>query len=246
MPKHCVAANCKNSSDNKDVSVSFHKFPKNGEQRAEWIRQVKRTRAQWDGPTSDYTYVCSKHFTEDCYERGPQIKTDLGWHVRCQRILQKNAVPTIFLRPEPSYSEAKKPRMSKACEKRDHLRIVSEALKEAEEMDCASSISTEPEATCATLEAETEPTTLEAACQTVYVTERKKTKNKKIQAVIKGGKQKFTQTEIVETMNKSIQVGDGQVGNLDEVLYHPSLVTVTMLPPYMCHQLTAKMTMNSI
>ena len=211
MPKPCVAANCKNTTDN-NKDVSFHKFPKDEKQQAEWIRQVKRTRAQWDGPTSDFTFVCSDHFTEDCYERAPQIKTDLGWNVKRKRILQKDAVPTIFLCPETSHSATKQPRISKAYKKQNRLRIVSEVLNEVGVMDCDNSA----EAVPSSLEAETQLKALEAACQTAYVAEKKLTRNKKVQAVVKGGKQKSTQTRNVETVNKSIQVGDGQVGNLDD------------------------------
>ena len=167
MPKNCVAANCKNTSTNTDAS--FHKFPKNEKQRAEWVRQVKRTRAHWEGPTNDFSHVCSDHFTEDCYEKGPKIKADLGWNVKCQRVLQKNAVPTIFPRPGTGPSKAKQPRMSKAYEKRERFRIINELLNEYEEKQSARNNTDDTELTTleakTTLETDTWPTTSEAANQ---------------------------------------------------------------------------------
>ena len=64
MGKRCVVANC--NSTHKD-RVSLFTFPKNAKLRATWNRQIKSTRADWHSP-SEYSCVCSKHFTEDCFE----------------------------------------------------------------------------------------------------------------------------------------------------------------------------------
>lgn len=71
MGKGCVAANCTNNSDKKK-DVSFHVFPRKDKEldrHNEWIRQVKRTRNNWDKPTYLQTFVCSDHFTPDSYEQ---------------------------------------------------------------------------------------------------------------------------------------------------------------------------------
>ena len=60
----CSIANC--NSTHKD-RVSLFTFPKNAKLRATWNRQIKSTRADWHSP-SEYSCVCSKHFTEDCFE----------------------------------------------------------------------------------------------------------------------------------------------------------------------------------
>ena len=95
-----MAAKCSNSPDiNKNVS--FHKFPKketNEKRYAEWVRQVKRTRAEWNGPTSADTPICSKHFTEECFEKVTQLKEEVGY--RNRRQLKNNAVPTLFQRTD--------------------------------------------------------------------------------------------------------------------------------------------------
>ena len=60
-----------------------------------WVSQVKRTRAEWNGHTFTYTYVCSGHFTVDCFEQKPQPKLEMGLTVR---VIESDAVPTLFSR----------------------------------------------------------------------------------------------------------------------------------------------------
>ena len=62
--KRCTVARCSNK--NKD-GVSLFKFPIRKKIREQWIKQVKRTRAGWTSP-SDYSVMCSCHFTEKCFE----------------------------------------------------------------------------------------------------------------------------------------------------------------------------------
>ena len=69
MGKSCVVASC--SSTHKD-KVSLFTFPKNKVLRQKWIRAVQRTRAKWSNP-SQYSCVCSRHFTEDCFEQTSTI-----------------------------------------------------------------------------------------------------------------------------------------------------------------------------
>ena len=59
-----MAAGCsKTHSD----GVSLFKFPREEARRQEWVRQVKRTRDKWNGP-SDSSVLCSNHFEEACFE----------------------------------------------------------------------------------------------------------------------------------------------------------------------------------
>ena len=57
---------------------------------------MKRTRAEWNGPTSANTYVCSEHFTEECLKNVIQLKEEVGY--RNRRQLKSDAVPTLFQR----------------------------------------------------------------------------------------------------------------------------------------------------
>jgi hypothetical protein len=90
MPGHCVAANCTNST------ILF-KFPKEPKRRREWILQVQRTRANWDGPSA-YTVLCADHFTQECFDTRPALMASLGFPVQHMNQLVDTAVPSIFSR----------------------------------------------------------------------------------------------------------------------------------------------------
>ena len=93
MVKRCVAAGCSNTySDN----VSLYKFPKDPVLRQQWVKQVQRTRAQWSGP-SEHSVLCSKHFTDSCFQPDSAIAASMGLQKR--RMLKADAVPTLFERP---------------------------------------------------------------------------------------------------------------------------------------------------
>ena len=124
-----MAAKCTNSSD-IDKNVSFHKFPKkeaNEKRYAEWVRQVKRTRAEWNGPTSAHTYICSEHFTKECFETVTQLKEEVGY--RNRRQLKSNTVPTLFQRTDADSPVQKKPRT--AFQKPQRMNIINECINES-------------------------------------------------------------------------------------------------------------------
>ena len=82
---------------------------------------MKRTR----GPTSQYTFLCSEHFTLDCFE--DELHYSFGMP-RVRR-LKKTAVPTIFKRSletsttSTSVLEPPSKRLRTAFEKRERLRV---------------------------------------------------------------------------------------------------------------------------
>ena len=222
MGKTCVAANCTNRSDT-EKDVSFHVFPAGKSKisearRAQWIRQVQRTRACWKGPTSIHTFVCSDHFTPDCYELRPQLKQEMGFSVSTLRRLKSDAVPTIFIRSEEERVTPKRART--AFQKRERMRLVNETLNESssagtidvDEVDSATGMETESSSATAM---ETDSCDKKnTACQTVPVIVKKN--SKKIQATIKCGKTKQTQTDILKTADMSVQAGNGVLHNLDD------------------------------
>ena len=57
---------------------------------------MQRTRADWRDAT-DYSVLCSEHFTNDCFEEGSVIAAQFG--IQKRRRLKPDAVPTIFHRP---------------------------------------------------------------------------------------------------------------------------------------------------
>ena len=92
MGKRCVAYDCKNIPDE---NISCFIFPKDPTLRATWIAQVKRTRADWEGPSAQSVFCC-KHFTKDCFEKDTEYAARFS--KKCHRLVQ-GAIPTIFKRP---------------------------------------------------------------------------------------------------------------------------------------------------
>ena len=100
MVKRCIAAGCSNTHSD---GVSLFHFPRDPSLRLQWTRQVQRTRDGWKGP-SDYSVVCSEHFTSDCFEEDSTIAAKFG--IEKKRRLKPNAVPTVFLRANSSSTQS--------------------------------------------------------------------------------------------------------------------------------------------
>ena len=90
MVNYCVAFGCTSSS--KD-GIGVFRLPKDMKLRSKWIQQVKRTRANWSGP-SYHSVLCSLHFTDDCFEASPSC-----YGIKKKAVLKKDAFSTIFKRP---------------------------------------------------------------------------------------------------------------------------------------------------
>ena len=100
MVRRCVAAGCTNTySDN----ISLYKFPRDPVLRHKWVKQVQRTRSQWSGP-SEHSVLCSKHFSDDCFQPDSAIAASMGLQKR--RSLKPDAVPTHFERPSAQLSSS--------------------------------------------------------------------------------------------------------------------------------------------
>lgn len=91
MVNRCVAAGCSNTPSER---ISLHKFPADLKLREKWVKQVRRTRAQWT-PTK-HSVLCSEHFSEDSFEVDSAIAATFG--ISKKRRLKPDAVPTIFQR----------------------------------------------------------------------------------------------------------------------------------------------------
>ena len=127
MVNRCCVGNCSNTNS---PEISLFRFPADQVVRSKWIEQIKRTRVKWSGP-GQYSLVCSKHFTEDCFDPVTKIRSDLGWKQRKTRKLLSSAVPTLFERKSeaafakrkdaPSPPASKKPRT--AFQKREKQRV---------------------------------------------------------------------------------------------------------------------------
>ena len=96
MPQRCVAAGCDRRAEGE---FSLHKFHKDADKRAEWSRQVAKTRLDWTGAT-DYSaaVLCSLPFTKESYETSVLLSEEMGLPARkCK--LKDAAVPTLFPKP---------------------------------------------------------------------------------------------------------------------------------------------------
>ncbi len=122
MVNRCVVFGCSNEPKK---GVTLHEFPSGKRERDTWTRFVKRTRKNWDGPTSN-TRICSEHFSSDLFEN--KMKFDLG-HAKILR-LHKHAVPTIYPtgtcktgRNDGASVDA--PSMTSAMRKREALQVIT-------------------------------------------------------------------------------------------------------------------------
>ncbi|XP_066565220.1 peroxynitrite isomerase THAP4 isoform X2 [Amia ocellicauda] len=81
----CAAVNCTNRQGKVDkTEISFHRFPINNARRlAKWKRAVRRE--SWT--PNKYSFLCSKHFSQDCFQRRYEDQ---------HRQLKATAVPSIF------------------------------------------------------------------------------------------------------------------------------------------------------
>ena len=82
-------------SYNCSNTVSLFRFPNNPLLRLQWIQQVQRTRKDFNGPM-EFSVVCSKHFTRDCFEVDPILAEKFGIEIKAS--LKPDAVPTVFPR----------------------------------------------------------------------------------------------------------------------------------------------------
>lgn len=116
--KRCVAFGC--SKTHKD-SVSLHHFPmKNSLLMRQWVAFVKRKRNSWPGPTQ-YSCLCSDHFTTDCYPMKYKIMESQGKPV-ARRNLLDDAVPTIDSPDTAACASSSKPARM-AFTKRENARV---------------------------------------------------------------------------------------------------------------------------
>ena len=101
MP-HCAVPLCTNGRrKTKGSDISYHRLP-SGPLRDVWLRNLRRANLRDHG----YTYVCSTHFTPDCFE----TNTGLIPGFKKRKILKPQAVPTIF--SFPTKSNVNKPRLT--------------------------------------------------------------------------------------------------------------------------------------
>ena len=110
MVNRCCVGGC---SCTYADGVSLFKFPQDDLLFNEWVKQVRRTRVKWAGPDK-YSLVCSKHFTEDCFDNTRLLRQQCGWKLQRLRVLNSTAVPTIFFKPKHGLLGKKSPSKAQA------------------------------------------------------------------------------------------------------------------------------------
>ena len=115
MP-YCCVPDC-NSHSQRNKDVRFHVFPKDPTARKAWISRIRRENL----PDPESCRICSKHFTQDCYETN--LMEELTGQ-KAQKRLKKGAVPSVF----PFGPAPKQPRLTNvACatlqSKEAHLHV---------------------------------------------------------------------------------------------------------------------------
>ena len=87
----CTVPLCTNGSrKTKETGISYHRLP-NGPLTSVWLRNLRRENPR----ERANAYVCSAHFTPDCFE--PNIELIPGFKKR--KMLKPSAVPIIFAFP---------------------------------------------------------------------------------------------------------------------------------------------------
>ncbi|XP_054480729.1 THAP domain-containing protein 5-like isoform X2 [Anoplopoma fimbria] len=86
MPRYCAVRVCRNrggtASRHDNKRISFYPFPLQDKSRLQrWVDNMNRE--EWT--PSRHQYLCSEHFTEDCF--------DIRWGIR---YLKNTAIPTVF------------------------------------------------------------------------------------------------------------------------------------------------------
>ena len=114
---HCCVPGCINHSS-KTSNISYHRIPSDKALRKAWLAMIRRDNL----PPLKNCYVCSEHFTDDCFES--DLKAQLMTELMVKRCLKRDAIPSVFsFAPEP-----KKPRIS--SENRESRQRVQELRHE--------------------------------------------------------------------------------------------------------------------
>ena len=67
--KSCCVFQCEGNS--KSIpKLKFHAIPAKPVKRKRWIEQIAKNSGFRSAVLGDYTVICSRHFSEDCYTAG--------------------------------------------------------------------------------------------------------------------------------------------------------------------------------
>ena len=105
----CAAYGCHNDGK-KNKDKSFFTLPKEPKLRATWIKAINRT------TLPSRVYLCSDHFTEECFDASWKLQVDLFYKDRAvKRKLLPGSIPTIF--PQKSQPKERTSSITRALKK---------------------------------------------------------------------------------------------------------------------------------
>lgn len=120
----CAVFGCSNNNKKKDHLVRFYRFPKQKNVSQLWINACCRQ----DKLCTKSARICSKHFTENDFERNLQHEL-LDYVPKHGPKLIQNVVPSLFL-PKPKNSLVKTgiTKREERAQKRNHSKVIEEIL----------------------------------------------------------------------------------------------------------------------
>ena len=99
MPHCMVTGRTNGSKKTKGILVSYHRLPQEKKMRKIWLNRVRRD----NPPQYKSCYVCSMHFTSDCFETS--LMESFGMKSKAR--LKEESIPSIF-----PFQEQKNERLS--------------------------------------------------------------------------------------------------------------------------------------
>ena len=88
---HCCVPGCINHSS-KTSNISYHRIPNDKALRKAWLARIRRDNL----PPLQNCYVCSEHFTDDCFES--DLKAQLMPELKVKRrLIDVMRYPRCFL-----------------------------------------------------------------------------------------------------------------------------------------------------
>ena len=57
-------------------TITLFKFPNDPVLREKWVKQVRRTHAEWTA--TEHSVLCNEHFMEDCFEADAALAQSFG------------------------------------------------------------------------------------------------------------------------------------------------------------------------
>ncbi|XP_050390977.1 zinc finger protein 611 [Patella vulgata] len=102
--KGCSVGGCKNNGSSRPSGTSMHRFPRNEALREAWTTFVNLSRSKSNWKPTKCKYICSEHFSQDCFDSKHRFFVTLGLPSQKKNLLA-GAIPSILPAKVTSYAE---------------------------------------------------------------------------------------------------------------------------------------------